>query len=128
MPLSVIAKAILSFHADFSPQNFRYDPELGVMAFDFDNCRRHWFLYDIAVSVSVLRLQPEREQLIPWMLEGYSVVRLVPGDLGSLRLLLRLRLLYVYCDRLQRFGVAPKPDQTDILRALRDRLIGGDVW
>jgi hypothetical protein len=26
------------------------------------------------------------------------------------------------------FGVAPKPDQKDILRALRDRLIRGDVW
>jgi Ser/Thr protein kinase RdoA (MazF antagonist) len=117
-----------TIHADFAPQNFRYDPELGVTAFDFDNCCRHWFLYDIAVSVSVLRLRPEREQLIQWMLEGYRDVRLVPGDLGSLRLLLWLRLLYVYCDRLQRFGVAPKPDQTDILRALRDRLIRGDVW
>jgi Ser/Thr protein kinase RdoA (MazF antagonist) len=115
-------------HADLGPQNFRYHPEIGITAFDFDNCCRHWFLYDIAVSLSVLRLRPEREQLVQWIFEGYRDVRPFPGDPGTLRLLLRLRLLYVYCDRLYSFGLAPGPDQTNILRAFRDRLILNDVW
>jgi Ser/Thr protein kinase RdoA (MazF antagonist) len=115
-------------HADLGPQNFRYDPELGITAFDFDNCCRHWFQYDIAVSVSVLRLRPDREQLVQWIFEGYRDLRPLPGDLDSLRLLLRLRLLYVYCDRLCSFGVDPEPDQTNILRGFRNRLILGDVW
>jgi amicoumacin kinase len=115
-------------HADLGPQNFRYDPELGITAFDFDNCCRHWFLYDIAVSLSVLRLSPEREQLVQWIFEGYRDLRPFPGDPGTLRLLLRLRLLYVYCDRLCSFGVAPGPDQTNILRVFRNRLILDDVW
>jgi Ser/Thr protein kinase RdoA (MazF antagonist) len=115
-------------HADLGPQNFRYDPELGMTAFDFDNCCRHWFQYDIAVSLSALRLRPEREQLVQWIFEGYRDVRPFPGDPGSLRLLLRLRLLYVYCDRLYSFGVAPGPDQPNNLRVFRDRLILGDVW
>jgi Ser/Thr protein kinase RdoA (MazF antagonist) len=115
-------------HADLAPQNVRYDPEIGITAFDFDNCCRHWFLYDIAVSLSVLRLRPEREQLVQWMFEGYRDLRPFPGDLSSLRPLLRLRLLYVYCDRLYSFGVAPGPDQTNLLNALRDRLLFDDVW
>jgi Ser/Thr protein kinase RdoA (MazF antagonist) len=117
-----------TIHADFAPQNFRYDPELGITAFDFDNCCRHWFVYDIAVSLSVLRLRPEREQLVQWISEGYRDLRLFPGDPGSLRLLLRLRLLYVYCDRLYSFGVAPGPDQSKLLGVFRDRVILGDVW
>ena len=48
-------------HADFAPQNFRHEPKTGITAFDFANCCCHWFLYDLAVSRSVLRLQPERE-------------------------------------------------------------------
>jgi Ser/Thr protein kinase RdoA (MazF antagonist) len=115
-------------HADLGPQNFRYDPELGITAFDFDNCCRHWFLYDIAVSLSVLRLRPDREQLVQWIFEGYRDLRPLPGDLGSLRLLLRLRLLYVYCARLYSFGVSPGPEQTNVLRGFRNRLIPGDVW
>jgi Ser/Thr protein kinase RdoA (MazF antagonist) len=115
-------------HADLGPQNFRYDPEIGITAFDFDNCCRHWFLYDIAVSLSVLRLRPEREQLVQWMFDGYRDLCPLPGDAGSLRPLLRLRLLYVYCDRLYGFGVAPGPDQTHLLNALRDRLLLDDVW
>jgi Ser/Thr protein kinase RdoA (MazF antagonist) len=117
-----------TIHADLGPQNFRYDPELGITAFDFGNCCRHWFLYDIAVSLSVLRLRPERERLVQWILESYGDLRPFPGDVGSLRLLLCLRLLYVYCDRLCSFGVAPSPDQTNTLRVLRERLILGDVW
>jgi Ser/Thr protein kinase RdoA (MazF antagonist) len=103
-------------HADLGPQNFRYHPEIGVTAFDFDNCCRHWFLYDIAVALSVLRLRPEREQLVQWIFKGYRDLGPLPGDPGLLRPLLRLRLLYVYCDRLYSFGVAPGPDQTNILR------------
>ncbi len=115
-------------HADLGPQNFRYDPELGITAFDFDNCCRHWFLYDIAVSLSVLRLRSDREQLVQWIFEGYRDLRPLPGDPDSFRLLLRLRLLYVYCDRLYSFGVAPGDEQTNILCGFRNRLILGDVW
>ena len=115
-------------HADLGPQNFRYDPEIGITAFDFDNCCRHWFLYDVAVALSVLRLRPEREQLVQWIVEGYHDLHPLPGDLGLLRPLLHLRLLYVYCDRLYSFGVAPGPDQINTLRVFRDRLILGDVW
>ena len=117
-----------TIHADMAPQNFRYEPRLGITPFDFDNCCRHWFLYDIAVSQSVLRLRQDREKLVQWILEGYQELRQLPGDRHLSGLLLRLRLLYVYCDRLHSFGPTPRPAQMDVLRGFRDRLISGDVW
>ena len=119
---------VATVHNDMAPQNFRYEPGNGITVFDFDNCCRHWLLHDVAVSLSVLRLRPEREQLAQWIFEGYSDVRPLPGDPLSIRLLLRLRLLYVYCDRLYSFGVAPEPEQANRLNAFRDRLIRDDVW
>ena len=119
---------VATVHNDMAPQNFRYKPQDGITAFDFDNCCRHWLLHDIAVSLSVLRLRPEREQLARWIFEGYRDVRPLPGDPVSIRLLLRLRLLYVYCDRLYSFGAAPQPEQANILNAFRHRLIRDDVW
>jgi Ser/Thr protein kinase RdoA (MazF antagonist) len=117
-----------TIHADMAPQNFRYEPRLGITAFDFDNCCRHWFLFDIAVSQSVLRLRQDREKLVQWIIEGYQELRPLPGDRHLSGLLLRLRLLYVYCDRLYSFGPTPRPAQMEILRGFRGRLISGDVW
>jgi hypothetical protein len=79
-------------------------------------------------TLSVLRLRPEREQLVQWIFEGYRDLGPLPGDPSLLRLLLCLRLLYVYCDRLYSFGAAPGPDQANVLGAVRDRLIHGDIW
>jgi len=50
-------------HADLAPQNFRFEPGTGITSFDFANCCHHWFLYNLAVSRSVLHLQLEREKL-----------------------------------------------------------------
>ena len=47
---------------------------------------------------------------------------------GLFGLLLHLRLLYVYCDRLHSFGFTPRPEQMNILGGFRDRLICGEVW
>jgi Ser/Thr protein kinase RdoA (MazF antagonist) len=101
---------------------------LGITSFDFDNCCRHWFLYDLAASQSALRLRPDREKLVQWIIEGYQELRPLPGDRRLFGLLLRLRFLYIYCDRLYSFGSTPRPEQMDILRSFRDRLISGDVW
>jgi hypothetical protein len=82
----------------------------------------------MAVSQSVLRLRPDREKLVQWIIEGYQELCPLPGDCHFFGVLLRSRLLYVYCERLYGFGPAPQPAQIDILRGFRDRLISGDVW
>ena len=43
-------------HADHAPQNFRYDAERNlVTAFDFGNCCYHWFIADLAISLSLIK-------------------------------------------------------------------------
>ena len=110
-------------HADLAPQNFRYDRQVGITTFDFANCCRHWFLYDLAVSRYALRRSPEPERFVAWMVDGYQELGPLPGDHNLVDLLLRLRTLYVYCDRLKRFGDAPDPDQLETLREIRTRFL-----
>jgi len=49
-------------HADHAPQNFRYDPEQNrITTFDFGNCCYHWFVSDLAISLSTVRRRPNRQ-------------------------------------------------------------------
>ncbi|MEJ1969192.1 MAG: phosphotransferase [Rhizomicrobium sp.] len=110
-------------HADLAPQNFRYDRTTGITTFDFANCCRHWFLYDFAVSCYALRRVPERDRLAAWLADGYREQRPLPGDPDLMGLLLRLRTLYVYCDRLKQFGATPGADGLATLREIRGRFL-----
>lgn len=89
-------------HADHAPQNFRYDPDLRIItAFDFGNCCYHWFVSDLAISLSTIRRKANRELIREGLLEGYSAIRELPPDYNELiDLFIRLRVLYVYLSRL----------------------------
>jgi len=115
-------------HADYAPQNIRYLPSGAITIFDFANCCRHWLLYDLAVSMHVLRHAADREMLRSWVIEGYRSAGALPGDLGLLDLLLQLRSVYVYCDRLFRFGRTPSADQSANLEQIRQPLLAGRAW
>lgn len=86
-------------HADFAPQNFRYDENGALTAFDFDNCVKHWVGYDLAIAISVLARRDEPEVLIERLLEGYVEIVPLPCSREALGELLKLRGLYVLCDR-----------------------------
>ncbi len=101
-------------HADFGPRNFNYHPELGITAFDFGNCCYHWYISDLAIALSTLRRLPhdERERYREWMLAGYrEVYPIDPALLAELDQFSRLRMLYVYLDRLMLFGPSPTEEQ-----------------
>lgn len=110
-------------HADLAPQNFRWSLSGGVAAFDFDNVCRHWLLYDFAVARSVLTRFDGAERLMSWIRAGYEAVAPLPGDLGLLDVLVRLRLLYVLCDRLWMAETYSLDGQGDALHQLRERLL-----
>ena len=107
-------------HADFAPQNFHYERGRGITSFDYGNCCDHWFVSDLAISLSTLRRHPERERYRAWILAGYEEV-LTPDPivLRHLSTFLQLRVLYVYLSRLCAFGAAPDPAQRETLRTLR---------
>jgi Ser/Thr protein kinase RdoA (MazF antagonist) len=109
-------------HADFGPRNFNYHPELGITAFDFGNCCYHWYISDLAISLSTLRRWPrdERDRYRDWLLAGYQEVFPIDDQLlASISWFLRLRILYVYLDRLMLFGATPTAKQQAILHDLR---------
>ena len=108
-------------HADHAPQNFRYDSEVGITTFDFANCCRHWFLHDIAIAVYSVQRAPNFADITEWMMDGYRELIPLPGEISLLPLLLRMRILYVYCDRLKRFGNSPDAVQTTTLLNIRSR-------
>ncbi len=118
-------------HADLGARNFHYHPALGITAFDFGNCCYHWFISDLAIALSTLRFHPqaERDQYRSWLLTGYAAIRpLEPFWLEQIDWFIRLRILYVYLDRLLLFGTAPSAADQETLRLLRQRVHERFVW
>ena len=115
-------------HADFGPQNFRYDSGGRIIAFDFGNLCTHWFVNDLVISLSTLRRDPARDRLRAWMLAGYESVRpLDPASWAEKDTLLRLRVLYVYLSRLVLFA-QPSAEQRGTLAQLRTLVLERVSW
>lgn len=116
-------------HADYAPGNFHYVPGEGIHAFDFGNCCDHWFLSDLAISLSVLRRAPDRDRLRAWLLAGYrDVLPLDRDQLVHLDTLIQLRILYVLLSRLEWFGPEPDPAQRETLAMLRRAVLERFHW
>lgn len=112
-------------HADFGAQNFHYDPQIGITAFDFGNCCYHWYVCDIAISLSTLRDQGgmTRKHYQEWLLAGYREIFPLDESLcEQLDLFMQWRVFYVYLDRLERFRTSSSPEYQQILRFLRERV------
>jgi amicoumacin kinase len=117
-------------HGDFGRQNFHVDDGT-LTVFDFDDCCRHFFAYDVATSLWPLRGQaPEaRETYLNWMLSGYRMEASVNDEfVAILPWMFRLRNLYMYLYNLRQWGA----DTTESgQRAWLDRVsnsVGQRIW
>ncbi|MGH7724865.1 MAG: phosphotransferase enzyme family protein [Candidatus Eiseniibacteriota bacterium] len=117
-------------HADFGPQNFHYDAAShGIASFDFGNCCRHWYVSDLAISLSTLRREPDRELYKDWILGGYrEVADLDPAVWAELDTFLQLRILYVYLSRLEAFGSRADGEQRATIAQLRGMVAKRFTW
>lgn len=116
-------------HADFGLRNFHYDPHDGIVSFDFGNCCDHWFVSDIAISLSTLRQFPDRDRYRAWIVEGYRDVFPIDDDVWrALSWFVRLRIIYVYLSRLKKFGPRPTREEETILLDLRERVAERFEW
>jgi len=61
-------------HGDFGSGNTLVRPDGNVVAFDFDDCLHHWYLFDVAVSIRTAVRFPYRvrKRYLAYLLEGYS--------------------------------------------------------
>lgn len=117
-------------HADHGPQNFHYQPASHrVTAFDFGNACYHWFICDLAIALSTVRMKSNREEIRKEMLAGYTEIRALPADFDSLvGLLARLRSVYVYLSRHYQFGTNPTAEQKLVLEQCRVRVHAKSNW
>lgn len=109
-------------HGDFAPQNFHFDPAIGITAFDFGNCCYHWYINDIAVSLTrFYRFTPDKRQHSEkLLLEGYRDAFAINEDMIELLgIFTRMRAMYVYLSRLMKFGNNPTEEERVILAGMR---------
>jgi len=116
-------------HADYGPQNFHWDPALGITSFDFGNCCSHAFVHDLVIATSLLWRLPDRDRWGDALMDGYRERMELDAALWEERhTFLRMRQLYVYLSRLRKFGPDPDPDQREVLRTLRAMIRSNPDW
>lgn len=69
-------------HGDFGSGNMFRREDGSMVAFDFDDCLHHWFIYDLAVSIrSAAAMEYEqRRKYLSAMLDGYREEKDTGGD------------------------------------------------
>ena len=117
-------------HADHAPQNFRYNSENNrITTFDFGNCCYHWFIADLAISLSTVRRKPNPEWIRENILLGYSSIRELPQDLDDqFDLFIRLRVVYVYLSRLHLWSENRTADQEKDLAIFKNLVHSQTGW
>jgi Ser/Thr protein kinase RdoA (MazF antagonist) len=117
-------------HGDFERGNFVLDSG-SIGLFDFDDCCRHWFFWDIACALWVFRnaTAEERARILGWFLEGYAVVREPDARcIDHWSELIRLRTLALLLRRLrQPAGLMGRTDRMWVART-RAWLQSGWSW
>lgn len=91
-------------HGDFERTNFLLDGG-SIGLFDFDDCCRHWFFWDIACALWVFRnaTADERGRILGWFLEGYAAVREPDARrMHHFSEVIRLRTVALLLNRLRR--------------------------
>ncbi len=117
-------------HADHAPQNFRYNAEANrITAFDFGNCCYHWYIADIAISLSTVRRKANRNAIKNSLLKGYLTVRALPKDYEKLiDLFIRLRVVYFYLSRLHMWSEHRTQTQEADIVLFRERVHSKVGW
>ena len=116
-------------HADHAPQNFRYSAERNqITAFDFGNCCYHWFIADLAISLSTVRRKENRNSIKASLLDGYSSARPLPFEYEKLiDLFIRMRVVYFYLSRLHMW-TNPTAQQRQDLLLFKERVHSKIGW
>jgi Ser/Thr protein kinase RdoA (MazF antagonist) len=110
-------------HGDFGSGNMLRREDGSLVAFDFDDCLHHWYLYDLAVSIRSAASMPfaQRRKYVRAMLDGYAEEKDLSGDgPQELAQFCRLGALYRYVTLLREFD--RRRMKADQRRALGERL------
>ena len=117
-------------HADFGSGNMFRRDDGSMIAFDFDDCVQHWFIYDLAVTIRNGAKMPfeSRRRYVRAMLDGYAEEKDLCGDgAAEVEQFCHLGALYRYVTILReydrrRMTVAQRARFNRRLDALREPL------
>ena len=112
-------------HGDPVPANFRISGER-LTLFDFDDCCRHWYLFDLAIALRATeRLDDStRNAYLQAMLEGYRAHGAVEGDaVGMISWLFRLSSLLRYVHAIRSWDLINLTDEQEKMLEERVRII-----
>jgi Ser/Thr protein kinase RdoA (MazF antagonist) len=123
-------------HSDFEDENFFVDGNR-IVAFDFDECQCHWFIYDIAAVIreSTWRCPPWEtdaaaypQKFAALFLQGYAGANCLDQFwFHQIGWFLRLRELNVYVYALGKCGVGGNAAWPEaVLTRMRDRIAAGE--
>jgi Ser/Thr protein kinase RdoA (MazF antagonist) len=119
-------------HGDFQAHNTLRRDDGWVVAFDFDDCCYHWFMYDVAVAIRAARKLPDkyRGPYLKVLLEGYATEN-DPGPQAfeDVTMFARLAALYRFVTLLRTYDVSNLTrEQKDRLDARREALAHPQIW
>jgi Ser/Thr protein kinase RdoA (MazF antagonist) len=86
-------------HGDFGSGNTLVRRDGSVVAFDFDDCLHHWYIYDLAISIRTAARFPyrARKRYLAYLLEGYGEEKNLGNDTArEVEQFCRLGALYRY--------------------------------
>lgn len=91
-------------HGDFERTNFLLRDDGRLALLDFDDCCRHWFVWEIACALWAFRNAPpeDRARFLEWCLAGYATLRPLDRErLARFSDLIRLRTIALLLRRLR---------------------------
>ena len=110
-------------HGDFGATNYHVGGAT-LTLFDFGDACRHWYAYDVAVSLYPYGDRPERHTLVAATLDGYAAESPVAPDwMDALGWFCRLRVVYMYLVYADRWGLSSRAaDHAAWFARKRDRM------
>jgi amicoumacin kinase len=118
-------------HGDLCRVNFHYDGR-NIIAFDFDDCCYHWFIYDLVCALAAATFRPseERRAYRNWLIEGYQQMNMLhEGWEEEFDWLLRLRSVYIFTHYLRKAnGNIEHHPKRRLLELLRNSFGQPVVW
>ena len=110
-------------HGDYGPQNFSYTDKIGITSFDFGNSCYHYFTSDLANIILFLKGKEKRRLIKKSLIEGYRTIKELPANFDDvLSLFIKLRIQYIYLDRLYTSNFSNKIEDFKILQQLKKRV------
>lgn len=108
-------------HGDMWGTNFRQVGDR-IIAYDFDDCCQHWYMYDLAVTIAAARKLPEKYRMpyLKCLLDGYAEHRPVAGDVRTeIDWLSRLAALHRYANTIRSVDLENPSERAKALLAER---------